>query len=69
MMALLRKILKHGDHAMEDAVNEARLLDAERDLTNLLDRADLALTKIDKRHKRNHWQESIDSLIHHNGAN
>lgn len=63
MMEMLRKILHHhGDH-MLDAVNEARLLDAERELRGLKFRAGVATRKIDARQRQNHWQEAINQII------
>lgn len=41
----------------------ARLENAERDVADLVSRADRAITFLDARHHRNHWRESIEQMI------
>lgn len=52
-----------SDHDIVEAVNEARLENADRDLAHLRKRADLALGTLEDRHSRNHWRESIEQMI------
>lgn len=62
MMSLIRKVFKQGvDH--DEVVEEARLMNAERDLRVLQERAALATGGMEARHRRNHWQDAIDQLI------
>lgn len=41
----------------------ARLEQAEKDLGSLQHRAHVAITRLEDRQKRNHWRESIESMI------
>lgn len=48
---------------VEDAQDEARLENAERDLVDLQDRATKAIKVLDDRQRRNHWREAVQSMI------
>lgn len=50
-------------HDPKEAQEEARLEDAEREVTELQDRASKAIKELTGRHRRDHWHESIEKMI------
>lgn len=62
-MRLLRLI--HPRHSYENG-KMARLVEAERELEDLQDRANRAIAALDERQAKNHWRESIQRMIEGN---
>lgn len=62
-MNLLDRIL-HRTHDPEHVERQRRLAQAEAELQHLQERSQRALESINKRDRQNHWQESIDRMIH-----
>lgn len=50
-------------HGRDEAYDEARLINAEQDLTALTERASEVIRTLEERRKRNHWRESIEQMI------
>lgn len=48
---------------VSEAQDEARLEDAEREVTELQHRASRAIKTLTDRQHRNHWRESIEKMI------
>ena len=42
---------------------DARLDSAEKELSDLQERAGSAIRKLDERQRRNHWREAIENMI------
>lgn len=59
----MKRFWKPAHTSYEDAYNEARLEDAERELAILKQRADKAMYTLESRRSRNHWREAIESLF------
>lgn len=49
--------------SIEEARQEANLVNAEKEVRDLTDRADAAIRTLEARSRRNHWRESIEQMI------
>ena len=61
MKCLFRRKERRAD--IEEAFDEARLMNAEHEVRQLVDRADAAVKALKARRERNHWRESIEQMI------
>ena len=59
----MRRFWKRAECSSDEEKKVARLVEAEKSLGELQQRAHVAITYLDGRHRRNHWRESVQEMI------